>query len=357
MGTVIHCIRAGKYGTKSRHVLATAIVLIAIFATGCSSGKNEDDLSSLIEDSRNDLLPVLDMNTEESIEYDKALLEEPSNQFELSIFNAEDNSVVPGGAVCFNDNIIVTDKAGDRLVVIDWNNNVIKMIGGTGNAPGEFINPTGIAQYDNSIYVIDSGNQRVQIFDKLLNYVEEISVLSDENASDTYENIAIANDGSIYLCGNSLINRHIDKWSDGKCSHIGKNFYGSLYSKDGQVYSVNRGNICVDPKTEAISVMRGSNYLFKIEDDELVPVCELPKGLVINSFVIEDDTLICTSNNLERIYAFDLEGTLKESIANLKDYDGYLGVRTYITMNDDGSLLLSDGENGRLFYIIKNHDK
>lgn len=64
-------------------------------------------------------------------------------------------------------NILVSETFGDRLALLDKNGKFIKYIGKKGRQLGEVVGPLYLAQDDlERIYVTDSGNRRVDVFDK-----------------------------------------------------------------------------------------------------------------------------------------------------------------------------------------------
>ena len=93
---------------------------------------------------------------------------------------------------------------GDRLVFYTRDGKFIKSFGRHGTKPGEFIGPHGLA-YDSQgrLFVADRSNNRVQIFDKNMNFVDEwrhfgrpsgVWILKDDTliVSDSESNRAIA---------------------------------------------------------------------------------------------------------------------------------------------------------------------
>ena len=70
------------------------------------------------------------------------------------------------------DNIYVSSC--HKLHKFTWSGRLIKCTGERGKKNGEFDDPRGLTLYDNEVYVCDSGNHRVQIFDLDLNFVRSI---------------------------------------------------------------------------------------------------------------------------------------------------------------------------------------
>jgi DNA-binding beta-propeller fold protein YncE len=91
---------------------------------------------------------------------------------------------LPSGiAVLRNGNIIVTDGYGNnRVVLFSKDGKFIKQVGkgaggpaDKGTGPGEWVLPHKLAvDADETLYIIDRENHRLQVFDKNLNYLREI---------------------------------------------------------------------------------------------------------------------------------------------------------------------------------------
>jgi len=99
-----------------------------------------------------------------------------------------------------NGNIVIADghwprpstaqQDGDRLVVVTPGGEFVRAVGRLGNGPGEFAGPHSLA-FDSMgrLFVADRSNNRVQIFDSDLNFIDEwrhfgrpsgITILSDD---------------------------------------------------------------------------------------------------------------------------------------------------------------------------------
>jgi len=72
--------------------------------------------------------------------------------------------------------IYVADSGNERVLVFDFDGKLQKIIGRKGQGPGEFSNPTGLDIYDEgTLAVADSNNNRIQIFDKSWEFVKSIN--------------------------------------------------------------------------------------------------------------------------------------------------------------------------------------
>ena len=84
---------------------------------------------------------------------------------------------VPGvqDVLVTQDHIFAGDVNCHKVLKMDKNGTVVKSVGRTGSNPGEFIFPNGIRQSkEKEIYVCDSFNNRIQIFDEDLNLIRII---------------------------------------------------------------------------------------------------------------------------------------------------------------------------------------
>jgi DNA-binding beta-propeller fold protein YncE len=75
--------------------------------------------------------------------------------------------------------IYIADSGNNRVLVFDFQGKLCKIIGSKGQGPAEFSNPTGLCILeDGGLAVADVGNNRIQIFDKDGKFVQSISTRS-----------------------------------------------------------------------------------------------------------------------------------------------------------------------------------
>lgn len=82
-----------------------------------------------------------------------------------------------GIAVFANGQIVAVNCLGNRLLVFNPDGTMAQSVGGAGNGDGQFANPNGatLDEFGN-LYVADTGNQRIQIFNAALRYDGQISL-------------------------------------------------------------------------------------------------------------------------------------------------------------------------------------
>jgi len=80
--------------------------------------------------------------------------------------------------------IYIADSGNNRIVVFDFKGKFIKTIGRMGQGPGEFAKPTGLEIFkDSCLAVADFDNRRIQILDKYGNFVRAVNT-KEVNVAD-----------------------------------------------------------------------------------------------------------------------------------------------------------------------------
>lgn len=112
----------------------------------------------------------------------------------------------PGGLRIINEKVYVTDIQANKVFVFGLDGKLLLEIGEPGKGNGEFIAPNAVTadEYGN-IYVVDTGNQRVQVFDKDGKFARIINGSENGAADSTFVNprgIGIDSRGIIYIVSN-----------------------------------------------------------------------------------------------------------------------------------------------------------
>ncbi len=104
----------------------------------------------------------------------------------------------PRSVLVLKDAIYVADTGNKRIVRFDRSGKKVSEWGGNGNAPGQFVEPVGLAaDAAGNIYVADTGNHRVQVFTPDGKPVRQFPV-SGWKDFYTEPYIAVGPDGSVF---------------------------------------------------------------------------------------------------------------------------------------------------------------
>lgn len=115
--------------------------------------------------------------------------------------------------------VYVADTGNQRVQIFDSNGNYVDTLGSSGSGPGQFTDPYGVAVDSNgNIYVADEENQRVQIFNSSLSYVAQLGqtgVAGDDNAHfDHPQGVTVDKNGNIYVADSS--NNRVQVFDSGR---------------------------------------------------------------------------------------------------------------------------------------------
>lgn len=112
----------------------------------------------------------------------------------------------PAGLRIVNELVYITDIQSGKVFVLDLAGNLLNEIGGNGSEEGQFQAPNAVAvDKEGNIYVVDTGNQRVQKLDSEGNFVLSFNGTSSSLAESIFVNprgIGINSHGTIYVVSN-----------------------------------------------------------------------------------------------------------------------------------------------------------
>ncbi|MEH7253358.1 6-bladed beta-propeller [Neobacillus niacini] len=112
----------------------------------------------------------------------------------------------PGGLRIFDEKLFVTDIKANKLYVFKLNGEKVMEIGGAGVEEGKFIAPNAVTvDHDDQIYITDSGNNRVQVFDKDGKFIKIINGSPDGKGDPTFLNprgVAVDSKGNVFVVNN-----------------------------------------------------------------------------------------------------------------------------------------------------------
>ena len=301
------------------------ILGLLLLLTGCRKSTHYDELLQKYEESKDH---VLRLYMEQEIQEEKLdanyLITDLSD---IAVMNTNTFSSSelrsPTGILCRENDVIISDMQRDCLLVFDYQGNLLRTVGSTGNGELEFMCPMALDSFESNIYILDGRNNRVQILNSNFEYLESVSIKKyDTDSNFFYSDMVVGNSGEIYISGQSLVESYIFCYDKGNSTpiRIGNNFCGSLAKENGRIYAINIGSLYItEDEDDGIGLTNGRNYLFEVKDMKMEKICELPYGLYIRDFIIEDGEIICTSASLSQLLVFDLEGNIIKSLGKIND--------------------------------------
>lgn len=154
--------------------------------------------------------------------------------------------------------IFVTDDLKNEITKLDTLGNVIKNIGGFGWDISSFDCPADIYATMLNIYVADKNNNRIQIFDKDLNFLSQISTQNSNDGRFKFRypsSVVSSNQGEIYILDSD--NQRILKF----------NLRGELISEIGGVDAgdfclTNPIKLCLDDNNNLLTAEKNTLYIF-----------------------------------------------------------------------------------------------
>ena len=276
----------------------------------------------------------------------------PSDDYLVSQIGKDITKVSsPYGIVCREEDILVCDFSGNKIVILDMDGNYLGEAGALGSGPLEFIRPTGITRTGQYIYVIDSGNDRIQILDQNLSFVREIG-LPDSSGTETcfFMDIAVTSDEEIYLSTN---------FTDKKASRIykisGENkveqvssrpFFGYLASEGDEVYGVNSMELYEEKN--ARGARSGESRLKNITSQK--DISELPYKYCPLDFVLYGDNYYCLSVLTASLDRLDSEGVYMDTLAKMP---AFRGPYAWVDVSSDGTFYVTNRVEGAIFIVRK----
>jgi hypothetical protein len=282
----------------------------------------------------------------------KALKLQYSNDYVAKTVNIDTKSI--GGLVCRDNDVIIADRDYDRLIVMDYNNKIIKTVGKLGSGNLKISKPTDVAVSNDKIFVLESDNKRVQILDKNFNFLENISyepVLESFDKRAFISDIEVDKDENIYL---SSVNGEYSKImvyvaSRKEFKELGNNFYGSLAKYKDEVFAISEATKKVGEKGTYVGVQTGYNYIFKLNPNKMTLLGGLYLGLMPSGVVKTDEGLYCVSHVYKCLMYFDNDLNYKYSLLKTEDSSFH----SYLAKSEKYGFYLTFPDNNEIINIRK----
>lgn len=335
---------------KNTLLLALLIVLMMSGCMGCA--KEESDAAdkqdeeqfydnALIEDIQEGDLPEPGGDREGNPEYPEPVLFPEEFAFEYEVWKKETTQIkTPGGILSDGDTVLVCDTGNHCVVRLTTEGEFIESYGELGSETGNFVEPTAILLYEDEIYILDSGNMRIQVFDTDMNFDREIlfetASLTD---SQKYVDMAIAGDGTIYIATSSpyIEESGLFYIEEGVLYRLPYNFSGYLAQQDGVVYAVDTYRFYSGGNGHGQTP--GENWLYEVEGKELTKICELPYMYAPMDFIVNGEEIYTVSTVWGEMNRVSLEGELLEALFCIEDLQLH---NIYLSMQNENTFYAAD---------------
>jgi len=229
--------------------------------------------------------------------------------------------------------VFVTDDLTNEVYQLDTLGNLIESIGGYGWDESAFDDPVDVFADPLKVLVADKNNNRIQRFDKNLNFIFQIYTRDSDNEAERFGypvSAVTSNLGDVFILDSE--NKRILKFDP-----FGK-FIQTIGGYDYGKYTLN------DPKKLAISM---ENNIYVIDDNYVYIYDNYGTGigeLEINEEMISIRIIFnwLTLNSSEKIY-----------FANLKSKDKMLNEAILTGIDDNPGIVSSLIFNGKLYVLTK----
>jgi hypothetical protein len=252
---------------------------------------------------------------------------------------------VPRGIAVNSTHIFVADTQNNRVQIFDLSGNFADTFGSAGAGNGQFDIPTGITVNATHIFVTEIGNDRVQIFDLSGNFVDTFGSLGAGNGQFTNPDGIAVNSNNIFVVdgGNDRV----------QIFDLSGNFvdtFGSAGAGNGQFgnpsgIAVNSNNIFVtEVGNDRVQIFDLSGNFVDTFGSAGAGNGQFtnPRGIAVNSnniFVVD------STNN--RVQIFDLSGNFADTFGSLGAGNGQFSSPRDIAVNSN-NIFVTEVSNNRV---------
>jgi len=248
--------------------------------------------------------------------------------------------------------IFVVDTGNDRVQIFDSSGNFADTFGDSGSGNGQFNTPRGIAVNSTHIFVSDNDNNDVQIFDSSGNFADTFGTTGAGNGQFSNPRGIAVNSTHIFVVdtGNERV----------QIFDLSGNFadtFGTLGSGNGQFS--NPFGVAVD-SNDRIIVSDINNDDVQIFDSSGNFVLtfgttgsgngqfDLPFGVAVDS----NNRIIVADNNNDRVQIFDSSGNFVLTFGTTGTDDGQFNSPLGVAVDSNNRILVTDFTNNNVQIFI-----
>lgn len=280
--------------------------------------------------------------------------------FELSIaegytLSGKCSGITPFGAAVLEDSVIICDMGDNCLREFDLQGNEIRKVGQSGNGNGEFLRPSGLAYCNERLYVVDSGNDRIQILDRNLAYQSEYALdkLDERAAGFFYTDIAVCENGIVTVLTNSVLKENARVYLSDSNGSVQKTSFilnGYTNCEKDRVYYANTFELSESDSSYDANIQESG--LYELVDDELRNICKFPYKYGPTDFIVDGDDVYVLSCVWARLDHFKTDGTYIETIWKFDS----LYPESCLARTLQEGFVVTDGQNNVAYFISRDSE-
>ncbi len=260
----------------------------------------------------------------------------------------------PRGITFYDKNLLVADSDNNRLLIIDLNGKIIKEVGKAGNGECEFIKPQGTAvDNKNNIYVLDSGNYRVQILNSKFEFVKQIPIKELKDKDVVMTDIAVTSAKDIYISVETTIKKygHIYVVSEsGQVDKIGEGLVGHLAINNDIVYFATGASFYKTDNREG--VRGGEGKLLVIKNKKIIETFGLSYKYNPEGMFFDNNKLYIISGAFVTLDRYNLKGKYEGTV-----YKGGFEEQQMMScciIDNEKNIYISDWQKNAIYKLTKN---
>lgn len=279
------------------------------------------------------------------------------NALTKEIFIEKDSNLqAPAGLVCVDDSIYVISKENSCVLRYSITGVLEAAFGNIGKKEGEFSKPTAIANYEETIYIADENDGRIQAFDLEGNFQKEfyiedldnryLSVLDIESDTEfLYISVAGGEEKGLYIYILDKETGNVEKIEKSCMGVLGKDEQQQIYFAQAYTYFEEKGGSGYED---------GESYVAHISENKMTKIFQLPDKYAPTDILVNNNQIFVFSGALTQIDVFELDGTYVQTLFYETSSAGNRGLG-FMTMDAQGNIYLSDSENHSIYKLERQH--
>lgn len=289
-----------------------------------------------------------------------------SDTARVKVLEYNDSGVeYPAGMLLQEDSFLICDKTKGEIVRLSYEGERLDTYGSLGNQAGQFYFPTQIREWDGNLYILDSGNCRIQVFDKDMAYICSIGYEyggATDMEFDAKGNLYLALDPKMGI--DSCV-YYIDRKINAILPVKGA-FACSLGRDEDQVYAVSRFEIYGEKSKNQYGTYysyagygSGDTYMFTLTDGEISSQQDLIYDYNVTDFAWYEGDFYFAGFKYATPYGYVIDRAKAPDYEYIESYElnDNQDEEGYIDIGADGRIVTSsrsaDSEYGKITIVTR----